>query len=132
MNVLISIKPKYIEKIKEGIKTFELRKKIFKNYDKVNTIYIYSTSPIKKIVGKFNIEEIIEDHPDHIWQNYKDHLGIDKKDYFNYFKGKEKGFAIKIRNLNFFRNPIDPKKIFPNFIPPQSYCFLRDEIYKLI
>ena len=49
MNVLISIKPKYIEKIKQGIKTFELRKRIFKNYDKINTIYIYSTSPIKKI-----------------------------------------------------------------------------------
>ena len=132
MNVLISIKPKYIEKIKEGNKTFELRKKIFKNYDEVNTIYMYSTSPIKKIVGKFNIEKIIEDHPDRLWHNYKDQLGIEKKDYFNYFKGKEKGYAIKIQNLNFFRNPIDPKKIFSNFIPPQSYCFLQDEIYENI
>lgn len=46
MKVLMSIKPKFVEKIFAGSKTFELRKKLFKRT--VDTIVIYSSFPKKK------------------------------------------------------------------------------------
>ena len=46
MNVLMSIKPKYVEKIISKEKTYELRRNIFKR--EVSNVLIYSTSPEKK------------------------------------------------------------------------------------
>ena len=48
MKILISIKPKFVKKIFEGTKIFELRRKIF--LKKINTVIIYESSPTKKIV----------------------------------------------------------------------------------
>ncbi len=59
MKILMSIKPKFVKQIFEGIKLFELRKKIFRR--EVKTIIIYESSPTKKIVGEFIIDKINSD-----------------------------------------------------------------------
>jgi predicted transcriptional regulator len=128
MNVLLSIKPKYVEEIKNGNKRYEFRKSLcnIKNRDKLEKIFIYSSSPIKKIVARFLVEEILEDHPEHLWNKCKDVSGIEQVDFFKYFKGKDSGLAIKISELKFFKKPIEPEQIIPNFSPPQSFCYVED------
>ena len=121
MNVLLSIKPKYANQILEGNKRYEFRKSIFKNRD-LDIVYIYSSSPEKKIVGAFMIKSIIENHPDQLWNECKDFSGIEEEDFFNYFGGKEKGFAIEIGDVEVF-NPINPKDHIPDFVAPQSFCY---------
>jgi len=95
MNVLLSIKPKYANQIINGNKKYEFRKSLFKNRD-LDMVYIYSSSPVKRIVGAFSIKKIIEKHPEQLWSECKDFSGIDEDDFFCYFRGKEKGFAIVI------------------------------------
>ena len=65
MKVLLSIKPIFANEIFNGNKKFEYRKSIFKNKD-IKTIVVYSTKPIGKIIGEFDIENIIEDSPSEI------------------------------------------------------------------
>lgn len=127
MNVLLSIKPKYVEEIKKGTKKYEFRKSIFKNY--VNLIFIYSSSPEKKIVARFSTTTIIEDHPRNLWKKCKKFSGIEEKEFFNYFAEKEKGFAIKIDNLRIFKKPLEPKELIPNFMPPQSFYYLDKTVF---
>ncbi len=43
MNVLLSIRPKYVEEIIKGNKRYEFRKSIFKK--NVEEVWIYATSP---------------------------------------------------------------------------------------
>lgn len=124
MNVLLSIKPKYANTILNGEKKYEFRKVIFKKKN-VERVYIYSSSPVKKIVGSFIVGEIIEDHPERIWKKCQNKSGIAKEDFFSYFNGSEKGYAIKIVNLEPMKEPIDPRKIFQDFVPPQSFCYLN-------
>jgi len=128
MNVLLSIKPKYVEEIKRGNKIYEFRKSFLRkqNISKIEKIYIYSSSPVKKIVARFILNAILEDHPKILWEKCKDFSGIDRVEYFRYFGKKEKGIAIKITELKFFQNPIDPKSVFPGFIAPQSFCYIDD------
>ena len=128
MNVLLSIKPKYVEEIKNGNKRYEFRKSLCsaKNRDKLEYIFIYSSAPVQKIVARFFVEEILEDHPKNLWNKCKDESGIEQVDFFKYFKDKNSGLAIKISELKFFREPIEPKNIFPNFSPPQSFCYVGD------
>lgn len=122
MSVLLSIKPKYIEQIENGSKLYEFRRVIFKQ--DIDEIYVYATAPIKQIVGKICIDEIIEDTPKNLWGNFKQNAGINKKDFFEYFSGKEKGYAIKIKDFISFEKPIDPYQENPKFVPPQSYAYL--------
>ena len=94
-------------------------------------MYIYSSHPVKKIVGKFTIGDILEDRPDLLWEIVKYQAGLDESDFFNYFAGKLKGFAIEINEFTPFKNPIDPKMYYENFIPPQSFCYVNNEIEEI-
>lgn len=124
MKVLLSIRPKYVDEIINGNKKYEFRKNIFK--ESVEEIFIYSTSPIKKIVGTFKIEDILEDDPNILWKKYNALSGIDREEFFNYFEGKSKGYAIKIGDLKLFTHPVDPKTINPSFIAPQSFGYIHN------
>ena len=122
MNVLLSIKPKYANAILNGEKEYEFRKVIFKDRN-VERVYIYSSSPVKKIVGIFIVGDIIEDHPKRIWKKCHKKSGVEKEDFFDYFNGSEKGYAIKIDNLEPIEDPIDPRSLTSDFVPPQSFCY---------
>ena len=126
MDVLLSIKPKYVKSITEGKKQYEFRKRMFKNRG-INLIYIYSSSPVKKIVGTFEIGGILEDHPDNLWDVVKEFAGIHQQDFLSYFEGRSRAFAIGIQNLQEFKDPSDPYVTMPGFVPLQSYCYLDGE-----
>ncbi len=128
MNVLLSIKPKYVEEIFKGNKKYEFRKSVFRFKGELNLVYIYSTYPMKKIVGTFTIETIIEDHPKILWEKFKDFSGINEDEFFIYFGDAEKGFAIEIGKIEVFQNPADPRTLIPDFVPPQSFCYMNENI----
>ncbi len=127
MNVLLSIKPKYVEKIANGEKQYEFRKKIFRNKN-VKEAFIYSTAPTKKIIGKFDIGTIIEDDPIALWAELQEVSGVNEKEFFEYFRNLDKGFAIGIEKLNIFAEPIEPNEIINDFSPPQSFCYVNTKI----
>jgi len=123
MDVLLSIKPRYVKSIIDGEKRYEFRKSIFKHPD-ISRVYIYASSPVKMIVGSFEIGDILVDRPADLWENVKDYAGIDNRDFFDYFAGKSRAFAIEIQDLQEFPDPIDPRETIPGFVPPQSYCYV--------
>ena len=128
MFALLSIKPKYVEAIMRGDKKYEFRKSIFKHRN-VAKVYIYSTAPVQKVVGTFRIGRIIEDHPERLWNQLCGFSGLDDKEFFNYFKDSERGFAIEIESLEKFKEPIDPWKSAPRFVPPQSFCYIEPNAF---
>jgi type I restriction enzyme S subunit len=123
MNVLLSVKPKYAEKILEGKKKYEFRRSIFKRKD-IEKVYIYSSSPVSKITAAFEIEQILMDSPEKIWKLCHEYAGISKKDFFSYFKNSDTAYAIEIGKVNSFPVPIDPYHVIEDFIPPQSFYYL--------
>ncbi len=127
MNVLLSVKPKYAEKIVEGKKKYEFRKAIFKKQD-IEKVYIYSSSPVSKIVAAFEIEKILKDSPKKIWALCQKYAGISEKDFFNYFENSKMAFAIEIGFVDSYKKHIDPFEIIENFKPPQSFYYLPFEI----
>jgi len=127
MNVLLSIKPKFATKILNGEKIYEFRKSKFNPKKKVNKVYIYSSGPEKKIVGSFRIDEVFNDTPSNLWKKFNEFGGIEKQDFFKYYEQKEIGYAFKIKDLEVFEIPIDPREIFENFKSPQNYYYINDE-----
>ncbi|OLS13963.1 MAG: hypothetical protein RBG13Loki_2414 [Promethearchaeota archaeon CR_4] len=126
MNILLSIKPKFTQQILEGTKRFEFRRSISKKWGTDLRVFIYSSSPEKRIVGYFTTKNIIQASPEELWEKCKKFAGIEKEDFFHYFAGKVKGFALEIDVVKHFPNPINPIEIFyQKFSPPQSYCYLE-------
>ena len=123
MNLLISIKPEVVNKILAYEKLYEFRKSIFKQ--EVEKIFIYSTYPVKKIVGYFEVGEVIHDSPIVLWNSFSEFSGISKKDFFNYYAGVDEGFAIKIKNLHVFDEFIDMDD-YDDFRAPQSFCYVEN------
>ncbi len=129
MNVLLSVRPQFAEAIVSRRKKYELRRSIFKRKD-VDRVYIYSTSPVSKIVGSFEVEEVIEDSPESIWNACHDDLATSEDDFFRYFEGSITAFAIKITNMMRFSDPLDPCSLIENFRPPQSFRYLSMELHQ--
>ncbi len=123
MNLLISIKPEFVKKILAYEKLYEFRKSIFK--EDVDKIFIYSTYPVKKIVGYFEVGEIICETPHELWNSFSEVSGISKKDFFKYYANSNEGFAIKIDNLHIFEEYIDMNQ-YDDFRAPQSFCYVEN------
>lgn len=65
MKAILSIKPEYAYKIFSGEKTYELRKKIFKQ--DVTHIIVYASAPVSKVIGEFEVGSLIEASPFTLW-----------------------------------------------------------------
>ena len=123
MRVLLSIKPQYVDKILSGEKTFEFRKQSFKRTG-INTVIIYATMPVGKVIGEFSILSILEDTPLNIWELTKKKAGIDKIFFDEYYKTKTKAVAIQIGRITQYDTPLELYELGENLIPPQSYKYL--------
>lgn len=123
MKVLLSIKPEFANKIFSGEKRFEFRRTIFKN-ENVKHVVVYASSPMQKVIGEFEIEEILNEDLHSLWKKTKNFAGIEEDDFYQYFVDKEKGFAIKIKKVKKYKQPLCIKKDF-KILPPQSFAYIN-------
>ena len=126
MKALLSIKPQFVEKIFSGEKKFEYRKVVFAQKN-IKTIVVYATMPVGKIVGEFSFDEILELSPTELWAKTKDFSGVEKQFYDEYFEGRTKAFAIRIKKVTLYKTPINPYDSVEKFTPPQSFSYIRKE-----
>lgn len=119
--MLLSIKPKYVEKIFAGVKKFEFRKKRCKSH--INKIIFYSSYPVMKIVGEADIVDIIEDKLEIVWQKTNKESGINKTFYNSYYAGYKTAVAYKLDNIKKYDKPKTLNSIGINKAP-QSFIYL--------
>lgn len=126
MKVLLSINPEHVENIFKGVKKFEFRRKVFARKD-VTTVVVYCTMPVGRIVGEFDIDTILEDAPNEIWEKTCSGSGITKHFFDQYFADRNIAYALKIGEVRKYDEDVDPKDILYNFTPPQSYMYMKEE-----
>ena len=127
MNVILSIKPRFVAEIVAGRKTYEYRKRIFK--EKVERVYVYASNPVCRIIGEFSLGDVLIDQPSRIWLRTCDKSGI-TKDYFDkYYMDKGIAYALEIKKFQLYDDPINPNDLIEKFTPPQSYCYVRDNLF---
>jgi predicted transcriptional regulator len=122
MKVLLSIRPEFASRIFDGSKGYEYRRTIFKRTE-VTTIVVYASEPIKKVIGEFEIGEIIYEKPQTLWEWTGEQAGITKERFLDYFKDKTKGYAIKVKAARTYDTPIPLNRLIVG-CPPQSFIYL--------
>lgn len=132
-DVLFSIRPFYVDKILEGQKTVELRRR-FSEAIIGSTALIYSTSPVKAVVGSARIQCVYKLPLPKLWRNHGTAACIAKSDFNAYFAGQEYGFAIMLDSVKQLKSRLTAEDLETEFgiVPPQSYRYLAQEWVALL
>jgi predicted transcriptional regulator len=117
----LSIKPEYASAIFRGEKQFEYRRMGFQQ--QLDVIVLYVTTPVQRVVGEFDVSCVIRDDVANLWERTKSAAGIDEAGFFDYFAGKDEGYAIEIGERRIYEEPLDVEKHF-GMRPPQSFAYL--------
>lgn len=120
--LLLSINPQYVEKILAGTKRYEYRKRVAKY--KSNTILVYSTSPIMKVVAKVEIVDTICAPPLELWERTKFDAGISLQKYCEYYKGCKTACAYQLGKVEIFELPKTLSE-FNILLAPQSFTYVE-------
>jgi predicted transcriptional regulator len=119
--ILLSIKPEYVERIFNNTKRYEYRRILAKN--DVDLIIIYSSHPVKKIVGEFKVKTIIIKPPAALWKMTSHSAGISKNKFYEYFSGKSMAYAYEIKSVKKYKKHKNLND-FGIFSPPQSFVYV--------
>lgn len=122
MKVLLSIKPEFAEKIFDGTKRFEFRRRIYKR-EAVKSIIVYASAPISMVIGEFEIETVLHDNLNSLWDSTNEFAGISEEYYREYFTGKESGYAIEVKKVRKYSVPLGIRESF-GIAPPQSFAYV--------
>jgi predicted transcriptional regulator len=126
---LLSIQHEYSDMIFEGLKQVELRRVRPRSLGSGDLIIVYATSPQKEIVGIVEVDRVVENTPEQLWEVVKDKAGISHQDFLAYFLDSSVGFGIFIRKVHRFKKPLSLtslKERWKNFHPPQCYKYLSN------
>lgn len=129
-DIVLSVRPLYSDKIFEGRKTVELRRRFPLSAPRGTVAYIYSTSPIRAMVGSTEIESVNNLPVMEIWKKFGKRAQISKSDFYTYFEGLTDGFALTISNARSFSRPIDLAELRDRFgfEPPQSFLYASPDL----
>lgn len=129
IDIFVSIHPQYADKILDGLKTIELRRR-FPTLDGFNgRLLIYSTTPVQSVIGFAEIEEVHHLPIKKLWSEFSKEAQIEKTDFLNYFTGVTHGYAVQLKNPKRFAEPLSIEYLKQNYgmIAPQSYRYLSEE-----
>lgn len=135
--IMLAIKPEYVERIFDGLKRYEYRKRI-PNHP-ISQIVIYETAPVSKVVGKVDVDEMLIAKPATLYEKTKrwsgiskdkfyEYFGITDEDHVSFYKGNPWHYPRVAYSLNhpvIFSQPVSIEK-YGLRGAPQSYVYLED------
>lgn len=122
MKIIVSINPVYVEKILSGEKKFEYRTKVAKQ--QVDTLIIYATKPMMKVVAEVEILGVIATTPEELWNQTKNQSGITKSFFDEYIKDKQVAYACRLGEVKVYER-LKSLLDFGLRIAPQSFAYVK-------
>ena len=121
--ILLSIKPEYANRIFDGQKQYEYRKRTPKK--EVSKIVVYSSAPEQAVIGEIKVIKTLKMKPTPLWNSTKANAGISRSKYRKYFSGCTMAYAFVIGS--FEKYPTSKSLADFNIqSAPQSFVYLDD------
>jgi predicted transcriptional regulator len=126
----LSIKRIYAERIIDGSKKIELRKRSI-GMELGDLVLLYETTPDSIIKGGFIADKTISLPVAQMWRKYHHILGVEKDFYDQYFEKCELAYGTFIYQSFIFPAMAlqQINELCPNFIPPQATINWRNNWY---
>lgn len=118
--ILLSIKPEFADAIMSGEKTVEFRRWKFTPH--AEHVVIYSSQPVQKVVGYFQIAGIERASKTTLWEKYGECGAISRSDLFAYLDNVSSALAIRVGPCWMLRKGVSLRGIAN--CAPQSFAYL--------
>jgi predicted transcriptional regulator len=122
--LLLSMKPQFAQRIFDGRKTVEVRKKISTTCIG-ETAVIYASRPTCAVLGEARIHSITKGAPSEIWDLFGKDLGCSKTEYDSYTASCRHVSALKLCDVHAYSASLARTRmsrlVGQDLIPPQSY-----------
>lgn len=125
--LLISIRPEFADKIFDGSKKVELRKVRPRQLEEKEWVLVYVSSPVKALIGAFQVESVIENSTNRLWHKVREEAGVTRMQFNDYYAGASIGYGIFLNKTKKFNRPVELsslKKLWKGFHPPQCFRYL--------
>lgn len=132
--LFLSIRPQYVEKILDGQKRVELRRRKPRSQPD-DWMAIYESSPTKALVAIAQVTEVRIKSPQCLWRSVRSIAGIQKQEFDEYFTDCDNAVGIMFRSVIALPSPIqldDLRSSWPGFHPPQGFLYLTNAQKELV
>ncbi|SDI65155.1 transcriptional regulator [Paraburkholderia phenazinium] len=128
-HVLISLEERHAENIFAGKKHVELRRRAM-NVKAGTVVWIYVKLPVGRVVGYARVSAAHSLAPSTLWKRFADVCCITRSEFFAYFEGLSKGFALSLQDPE--RLPgavslVELREASAGFHPPQFFVRLAPD-----
>jgi len=127
-SIVLSIKPEFAERILEGKKTIELRRRFSTRWSG-HRVNLYASGPVRSLVGEATIKRVHSGDRDEIWERFHKFMGCTRVQFDEYTKGTAEIFAIELDDVQPYRERLPLVQashwIDEELVPPQSYLTLE-------
>jgi predicted transcriptional regulator/DNA-binding XRE family transcriptional regulator len=126
-DLIFSIRPVHAEKILDGSKTVELRRRFTSEVRPGTLALIYSTSPTSALTGTARIQDVQRLAVPDLWKKHRSGACLHKREFEDYFAGLDSGYAIVLTSAKPLPRPVGLPELRERFgfEPPQSYQYIR-------
>jgi predicted transcriptional regulator len=133
-DMIFSIRPVHAQKILDGSKTVELRRRFTDGVKPGTLALIYSTSPTSALTGSARIRDVQRLAVPDIWRRHRSGACLRKKEFEDYFSGLHSGYAIVLASAKPLPRPVGLPELRERFgfEPPQSYQYMRPHMRALV
>jgi predicted transcriptional regulator len=129
-DLLISVKPKYAERLLAGAKFVEIRRRFSKKWLGCKAV-LYASRPQGALVGEATINAITCGQPNDIWSRFESRMGCSWEEFESYVASAKEVCAIELDNIVPYLSPVPLDQVEylmqEELRPPQSYCELDIE-----
>lgn len=126
--LLLSIKPRYVNKILAGTKSVELRRTA-PDLEPGAPVLLYSSTPVKAIVGHATLTTVEEQTPAELWAFARDLAGVTRAEYRAYFDGADRAFGLKLADVQRAAEPVPLERMrLLGIEPPQSWRYITTDL----
>lgn len=126
-SVLLSVKPRYANALLSGTKTAEIRRR-FPELPPGTVVFVYSSSPERRVIGTFVIRAIRRLPADRLWAAYPGQLSLTRQELRDYLRGCRQGVAIETADVARWLRPVSLSelRLWSGLDVPQSWRYLDD------
>lgn len=126
--VLLSIHPRHANAILTGTKTVELRRRP-PAAAPGTLVLIYSTTPVRAVVGWAEIRDVVAGAPDALWDSHGALAEVSEDEFEAYFAGRELAFGLELSTVEAADQPVSLQVLREfGLDAPQSWRYVPHEV----
>jgi predicted transcriptional regulator len=123
-DILMSVRPKFAERIFGGSKSVEIRKRFSTKWIGHDAV-LCATKPLNCLMGRTTIRSVTKGHPDNLWIQFQSQVGCSKNEFDVYVGDASEVAAIEFGDVKPYETPVQVSQLAQmlcrRLLAPQSY-----------